>query len=210
MDMKILIRYFAMGDYTQFGGSTEAVLSRPKDFGPLLAAWRRGDPAGAEDLIRVTYRELRRLAAHYMKSERPEHTLQPTALVHEVYLRIFAGEPLKWKDQNHFFAVAAKQMRRVLLDYARARGAERRGGDYERLSVQHIETLPATQGTDLLALDDALQSLEKMDPRASQVVELRYFGGLTESEAASVLDISVATVKRDWEFAKAFISRQLA
>lgn len=184
-------------------------MSRPKDFGALVATWRRGDPSAAEELIRVTYRELRRLAAHYMKSERPEHTLQPTALVHEVYLRIFAGVPLEWKDQSHFFAVAAKQMRRVLLDYARARGAERRGGDYKRLSVQQIETLPATQSSDLLALDEALQSLEKTDPRASQVVELRYFGGLTESEAASVLDISVATLKRDWEFAKAFISREL-
>ena len=183
-------------------------MSGPKDFGALLATWRRGDPAAAEQLIRVTYRELRRLAAHYMKSERPEHTLQPTALVHEVYLRIFAGKPLQWKDHNHFLAVAAKQMRRVLLDYARARGAQRRGGDFECLSFQHIEMLPEKHSKDVIALDEALHSLERVDPRASQVVELRYFGGLTESEAASVLDISVATVKRDWEFAKAFITRQ--
>ena len=145
-----------------------------------------------------------------MKSERPEHTLQPTALVHEVYLRIFAGKPLQWKDHNHFLAVAAKQMRRVLLDYARARGAQRRGGDFECLSFQHIEMLPEKHSKDVIALDEALHSLERVDPRASQVLELRYFGGLTESEAASVLDISVATVKRDWEFAKAFITRQLS
>ena len=176
----------------------------------LLAAWRQGDSAAADELIRLTYTELRRMAGHYMKAERPEHTLQPTALVHEVYLRIFAGEPMDWKDKNHFFAVAAKQMRRVLLDYARARGAERRGGDSQRLPLEDLDTLPERHRDDVLVLDEALHSLEKLDPRASQVVELRYFGGLTETEAASVLDISVATLKRDWEFAKAFIARQLA
>jgi len=187
----------------------EVGVSDLKDPGKLLAGLRQEDPAAVEKLIRVTYKELRRLAAHYMKSERPEHTLQPTALVHEVYLRIFADEALEWNDRKHFFAVAAKQMRHVLLDYARANAAERRGGNYQRLPLQDIETLPARPGTDLLDLDQALDDLGKVDTRASQVVELRYFGGLTESEAASVLGISVATLKRDWEFGKAFIARQL-
>jgi RNA polymerase sigma-70 factor, ECF subfamily len=189
--------------------ATEAGLSDPIDTRELLAGLRQGDPATVEELIRVTYKELRRLAAHYMKSERPEHTLQPTALVHEAYLRIFADRALEWNDQKHFFAIAATQMRRVLLDYARASRAERRGGDYQRLPLQDLEALPAKPGDDLLDLDRALEDLAKVDPRASQVVELRYFGGLTESEAASVLGISVATLKRDWEFGKAFIARQL-
>ncbi|MCI0423796.1 MAG: sigma-70 family RNA polymerase sigma factor [Acidobacteria bacterium] len=184
-------------------------MSDSKGAEALVTGLRQGDPAAIEKLIRVTYKELRRLAGHYMKSERPEHTLQPTALVHEVYLRIFANQPLEWNDQQHFFAVAAKQMRRVLLDYARASNAERRGGDFQRLSMQDIETLPAKPSTHLLVLDEALEKLNEVDPRASQVVELRYFGGLTESEAASVLGISVATLKRDWEFGKAFIARQM-
>lgn len=187
----------------------EVCLSDAQDPGGLLAGLRQGDPNAIEKLIRLTYKELRRLAGHYMKSERPDHTLQPTALVHEVYLRIFADQPLEWNDQKHFFAVAAKQMRRVLLDYARANGAERRGGDYQRLPLQDIEALPSKPSADLLDLDRALEDLSKVDPRAGQVVELRYFGGLTEAEAASVLGISVATLKRDWEFGRAFIARQL-
>lgn len=186
-----------------------AGVSDSKDPGQLLAGLRREDPKSIEKVIRLTYKELRRLAGHYMKSERPEHTLQPTALVHEVYLRIFSDEPLEWNDRKHFFAVAAKQMRRVLLDYARSHAAKRRGGDHQRLSIQDVDTLPAKPNTDLIDLDQALEHLEKVDARASQVVELRYFGGLTESEAASVLGISVATLKRDWEFGRAFIARQL-
>ena len=187
----------------------EVRLSDPKDPSELLAGLREGVPRATEKLIRLTYKELRRLAGHYMRSERPEHTLQPTALVHEVYLRIFADERLEWNDQKHFFAVAAKQMRRVLLDHARSHAATRRGGDYQRLSFQDIETLPAKPNADLLDLDQALEDLSKVDPRAGQVVELRYFGGLTEAEAASVLGISVATLKRDWEFGRAFIAKQL-
>lgn len=184
-------------------------MSDSKGRGELLDGLRQENPAATEKLIRATYKELRRLAGHYMKSERPEHTLQPTALVHEAYLRLFANEPLEWNDQKHFFAVAARQMRRVLLDHARAGNAERRGGDYQRVGLNDIETLPTQPGTNLMALDEALENLSKVDARASQVVELRYFGGLTESEAASVLGISLATLKRDWEFGKAFIARQL-
>lgn len=209
MQQKVVDWDYPSGFFRSSSRGTEVCLSDSKDPGDLLAGLRQGDPNATEKLIRLTYKELRRLAGHYMKSERPNHTLQPTALVHEVYLRIFADEPMDWNDQKHFFAVAAKQMRRVLLDYARANGAERRGGDYQRLPLQDIEALPSKPNADLLDLDQALEDLSKVDPRAGQVVELRYFGGLTETEAASVLGISVATLKRDWEFGRAFIARQL-
>ena len=175
----------------------------------LLGQVRRGDPKAASQLIGLVYPELRRLAQHYMGRERPGHTLQATALVHEVYLRIFGSEPIEWQDRAHFFAVAAKQMRQILVDHARAREAARRGGPRVQVSLGAVTEVALQPDYDLIALDETLARLEALDPRASRMVELRFFGGLTEAEAAEALGISPATLKRDWEFARAWLFDQL-
>ena len=180
-----------------------------KEITGLLAQLRSGHQEAASQLMDLVYPELRRLAQHYMQRERPNHTLQATALVHEAYLRIFGTEAIQWQNRAHFFAVAAQQMRRILVDHARRLGAEKREGGRIKLSLDDVPGLPAKHDEDLVALDEALKGLEKLDPRAGRVVELRFFGGLTEKEAAEVLGISVATLKRDWEFAKAWLFDQL-
>ena len=175
----------------------------------LLLDWRGGNPAAAEDLLALVYGELRRLAAHYLQQERPGHTLQATALVHELYLRLLASEPVSWQNRAHFFAVAARQMRRILIDHARAQRTDKRGGGAITVSLAEAQVWVGRQEPDLLELDEALARLEKMDARAAQVVELRFFGGLQEKESAEVLGVSAATVKRDWEFARAWLLSQL-
>ena len=175
----------------------------------LLALVRGGDQQAAIQLLELVYPELRRLAQHYMDRERPGHTLQATALVHEAYLRIFGSEPIEWQDRAHFFAVAAKQMRQILVDHARAREAERRGGGRVRVSLDAVTEVSLGPDYDVIALDETLARLEALDVRASRVIELRFFGGLTEAEAAEVLGISPATLKRDWEFARAWLFGQL-
>ncbi len=175
----------------------------------MLGELRRGNPGVESQLVSLLYPELRRLAQHYMVQEHPGHTLQATALVHEVYLQMFGAEPMQWENRAHFFAVAAQQMRRILVDHARARTAEKRGGG----RIQALEAAAATAAADdeqLVALDEALARLEELDPRAGRVVELRFFGGLTEKEAAEVLGISVSTLKREWEFARAWLFDQLS
>lgn len=176
----------------------------------MLAEWRNGNQDAGQQLFEATYQELRRLAAWHLRQERPDHTLQPTALVNELYLKLFAAEPVDWQDRAHFFAVAAQQMRRLLIDYARARHADKREGDRNRVSLTEIEGLAAPQDEDLLALDQALSRLETLEPRAARVVELRFFGGLTEKEAAEVLSVSVATLKREWTFARAWLTKELS
>jgi len=173
----------------------------------LLAEWRRGDQDAGNRLFAMTYHELRRLAGWHLQKE--NQTIQATALVNELYLKLFAGAPVEWQDRAHFFAVAAQQMRRLLIDYARAAGAQKRGGNRTRLSLTEANGVPAPFDEDLLDLDDALKHLEALDPRAARVVELRYFAGLTETEAAEVIGISVATLKRDWDFARAWLLRRL-
>ncbi len=175
----------------------------------LLALVRGGDQQAAGQLLELVYPELRRLAQHYMGRERPAHTLQATALVHEAYLRIFGSEPIEWQDRAHFFAVAARNMRQILVDHARSREAERHGGGRVQVSLDAATEVALGPDYDLIALDEALARLEALDPRASRVVELRFFGGLTETEAAEVLGISLATLKRDWEFARAWLFGQL-
>ncbi len=188
-----------------------AVMEAPttKQISGLLTRLRSGHPEAAGQLIDLVYPELRRLAQHYMNQERPSHTLQATALVHETYLRMFGSEAIQWQNRAHFFAVAAQQMRRILVDHARTRGARKRGGSRVRVSLDSVAGLLEKRDEDLIDLDEALQRLEALDPRAGRIVELRFFGGLTEKEAAAVVGISVATLKRDWEFARAWLFQQL-
>ncbi len=176
----------------------------------LLNEWRRGNRASGDKLIAIVYPELRRIAGLYVRRKSPNQTLQPTALVHELYVRLLAANPVEWQDRIHFFAVAAQQMRRILIDDVRAARASKRGGGLSRVTLTDVVQEIGPKGEDVLALDEALTRLAERDPRAARVVELRFFGGLQEREAAEVLNISVATLKRDWEFARAWLSAQLA
>jgi RNA polymerase sigma factor (TIGR02999 family) len=183
--------------------------SKLPPFTTLLQDWRRGDSKAAEQVLAAVYQELRRLAAHYLRQERPDHTLQPTALVHEMYLRLCASQPVDWQSRAHFFAVAAQQLRRILINHARDRQSVKRGGKQMKLALNDVNGLAGDHEGDLLEVHEALDRLAKLDARAAQVVELRFFGGLTELEAAEVLGISTATVKRDWDFARAWLLGQL-
>ena len=174
----------------------------------LLRAWRGGDQAAFERLTPLVYDELRRRARRYLRGERPDHTLRPTALVHEVYLRLVNLDQVDWQDRTHFFVLAARQMRRILVDSARARRFQKRGGG--AVSVTFDEQLAVSgRETDLVALDDALELLAATDQRKSRVVELRFFGGLTNEEIAAALCISTDTVTRDWQMAKLWLRREL-
>lgn len=176
----------------------------------LLVDWSNGDQAALEHLIPLVYDELRRLASGYMRRERAGHTLQTTALVHEAYLRL-AGQPdLDWKNRAHFFAVAARVMRRILIDHARTQHYAKRGGGAVKLSLDEAATLSDERAAELVALDEALNELAKLDARQSQIVELRFFGGLTLAETAEVLKISIDTVARDWNLARAWLHRQVS
>jgi RNA polymerase sigma factor (TIGR02999 family) len=175
----------------------------------LLANWRDGDPSAAEKLIAAVYNELRHIAGYYMRSERADHTLQPTALVHEMFLKLSNNEPVTWQNRAHFFAVAAQQLRHILVNHARDRQAQKRGGKRVKLTLSYVNGLSQTREQDVLELNEALERLERFEPRAARVVELRFFAGLTEAEAAEALGISVASLKRDWAFARAWLLRQL-
>ena len=176
----------------------------------LLRAWSRGDKSVLDQLYQLVYGELRRLAHRYMSRENPGHTLQTTALVNEAYLRLADAKDLNWQDRAHFFAVSATIMRRILIDEARARRAERRGGEAQQMAIDDILNIPQNPNNDLIALDDALKELAKNDERKSRVVELRYFGGLSVEETAEVLKVSADTVMRDWRLAKAWLLRELS
>jgi RNA polymerase sigma factor (TIGR02999 family) len=184
----------------------------PPDSGTFtgwLLEWRKGSREAGDRLFAAAYQELRRLAAWHFQKEQPGHTLQPTALVNELYLKLFSGEPVEWQNRAHFFAVAAQQLRRLLIDHARARAAEKRGAGDVRLSLNEASGLAGPREEDLIELDQALRRLEELDLRCARVVELRFFAGLTEREAAEVLGISVATLKRDWDFARAWLITQV-
>jgi RNA polymerase sigma factor (TIGR02999 family) len=176
----------------------------------LLHEWRSGNKQAATRLMELVYRELHRMASREMRRERGEHTLQTTALVHEVYLRLCGAEPIQWKDRAHFFAVAAQQLRRILVDHARRVRSEKRGGG--NIAVTLFDSDGAAWHLDerLVSVDEALSRLETLDRRAAKVIELRFSGGLTETEAAGALDISLATLKRDWDFARSWLATQLA
>ena len=177
----------------------------------LFEKARAGDEAALAQLFPLVYDELRRLAGNYMRRENPRQTLQATALVHEAYLRLIPDGKLKWNDRAHFFALIARSMRQILVERARARHAEKRGGAAAQPVTLHDELLgKAEQSIDVLALDEALQKLADLDARQAELVELRFFAGLTVEETAEVMDISPATVKRDWSFAQAWLRRQLS
>jgi len=176
----------------------------------LLLAWRRGDQAALGELISIVYQELRRLAHRYLAGQRPNHTLQTTALVHETYLQLLDCRQIRWQDRSHFLAVTARLMRRILVDYARNRNAEKRGGTAHPVSLDENLDFAPPRSADLVALDDSLQALAIIDPRKSEVVELKFFGGMEARQIAEVLGVSQPTVLRDWKLAKVWLLRELS
>jgi RNA polymerase sigma factor (TIGR02999 family) len=179
------------------------------DITELLLRLQTGDSAAEDLLAPRIYPELRKLAGRCLRGERPGHTLQPTALVNEVYLRLLAGRNVDWQNRSHFFAVASRVMRRILVDHARERNAAKRGGGFARLELDEVIDLSHEQSDLVLALHDCLERLARLDARQAQIVEMRFFGGLTEDEIALVLRISTRTVKRDWLMARAWLHAEL-
>ncbi len=176
----------------------------------LLRAWSNGDESAFDKLVPLVYQELRALASRYMRRERADHTLQATALVNEAYVRLIDAGGIRSQDRAHFLAVASQTMRRILVEFARQRGRQKRGGDVIRVTLDDAPELAQEQGTDLIALNDALSTLATVDLRMSQVVELRFFGGLSVQETADVLSVSPETVMRDWKTAKVWLLRELS
>ena len=185
-------------------------MARSTEVTDLLRAWNDGDQAALNRLSPLVYGELRRMARRYMRNERAGNTLQTTALVNEMYLRLVDVKEVDWKQRAQFFAMCAQMMRRILVDAARARGSHKRGGGAVKVNVDDVPVLSPERDASLLALDDALETFAQLSPRQAKLVELRYFGGLTEEETAEVLKISVRTVRRDWIFAKAWLARELS
>jgi RNA polymerase sigma factor (TIGR02999 family) len=186
------------------------IKSSPMEITQLLLAWGRGEQAALDRLTPLVYDELHRLAHRYMGHERPGHTLQTSALVNEVYLRLVDSSHVRWQDRAHFFAVSAQLMRRILVDFARRRHNLKCGGDARLVSLDEALLVSHESGADLVALDDALKTLASLDARQSQVVELRFFGGLSVEETAEALHVSEGTVRRDWSLARAWLRRELS
>ena len=189
--------------------ATDSGSSAGLDVAVLLRAWSKGDSTALEQLTPIVYDELRRLARHYLRGERRDHSLQTTALVHEAYLRLVDHTRMEWQNRAHFFAVSAQVMRRILVDHARRRNVKR-GRGLRRVSLEEAILVGGDRPTDLAALDDALTSLAERDPRKAQVVEMRFFGGLSVEESAEVLGVSPVTVMREWRTAKAWLYRELS
>lgn len=187
----------------------EHVSSNPGEVTQLLIQIHAGDKRAEDRLIPLVYGELRGLAAYYLGGERRDHTLQPTALVHEAYMRLTRMENVDWQSRSHFFATAATVMRHILVDHARAQRAEKREGFHEAISLDDALVVSPGRSADLIALDEALERLAKLDERQSRIVVLRFFGGLSEEETAQVLGISARTVKRDWRVAKAWLYNEV-
>ena len=181
----------------------------PNEVTQLLRAWREGDETAQEKLLPLVYDELRRMAGYYLRGERPGHTLQTGALVHEAYLLLAGQDQIDWQNRSHFFGMAAQAMRHVLVDYARARNVQKRGGKQQHIALEDAGELVHERAAEMVALDEALQSLAKFDARKSRIIELRYFGGLTVEETAEVLGISPATVVRDWTAAKVWLLHEM-
>ena len=184
-------------------------MTAPAPITHLLRAWSEGDDAALAALVPLVDSELRRLAAGYMGRERPGHTLQPTALVNETFLRLLDAQGVAWQDRSHFLGIAARLMRRVLVDHARTRGRRKRGGDHDHVPLDEEVAAAPCLDFNLLALDRALEALAFVDERKARVIEMRFFGGLTVDETASALQVSVDTVKRDWRLAKIWLLRYL-
>ncbi len=185
-------------------------MSSPNEVTQLLVAWSEGDQTALEKLVPLVYDELHRLARRYMRRERARHTLQTTALVNEAYLRLVDLKRVRWQNRAHFFAVSAQVMRRILVDFARSRRYQKRGGSAFQVSFERALNIGEQRDTDLVALDDALGALAEVDPRKSKVVELRFFGGLSVEDTAHVLKVSPDTVMRDWKMAKVWLLRELS
>ena len=181
----------------------------PSEVTLLLQGWRNGDRKALDALLPLVYKELHRLAHFQLRKERPGHTLQSAALVHEAYLRLIGLNPPQWESRTHFFAIAAQLMRQILVDYARRHGAAKRGGGGCKLTLEEARVLSREKEVDMVALDDALRALAKIDPRQSKVVELRFFAGLSLEEISQALDIAPATVQRDWTAARAWLHREI-
>jgi RNA polymerase sigma factor (TIGR02999 family) len=177
----------------------------------LLLEWGAGDRAALDELVPLVFDELRRLAHSYLRRERADHTLQPTALVNEAYLRLVNQQEVRWQSRAHFFGIAANLMRQILVDHARRRAADKRGGaDLQRLSLTQAERVAEGEGVDVLALNEALERLAAFDPQQARIVELKFFAGLTIEETAEVLGLSHATIERDWKLARAWLKRELS
>ncbi len=182
----------------------------PQSVTRLLLDWSNGDQEALDKLIPAVYDELRRLASRHLRRERPGHTLQTTALIHETYIRLVDQRHVRWQNRAHFFGIAAQLMRRILVDHARSRHRAKRGGSAVRLTLGEAMNVAAGQEVDFVALDEALNRLAEIDPQQSRIVELRYFSGLSIEETAEVMGISPATVKRDWSMARAWLHRELS
>ena len=182
----------------------------PQEVTQLLVDWSNGNKAALDQLMPLVYQELRRLASSYLRKERRDHTLQSIALVNEAYLRLVDYSNLRWQDRAQFFALAAQLMRRILIDHARSHHYAKRGGGARKVSLDEAAVLSDERAADLVALDDALTSLSAIDPRKSQVVELRFFGGLNIEETAEVMKVSAMTVQREWRWAKAYLHREIS
>ncbi len=183
--------------------------SRTSETTRLLRDWAKGDRAALDQLTPRVYRELRRIAGHLMQNERPDRTIQATALAHEAYLKLIDVENVDWQHRAHFFAISAQVMRHILLDAARKRKTAKRGGNFPRVNLDEIPDLSSGRASELLAVDEALTGLAKIDPRKAQVIEMRFFGGLTVEETAAVLNVSPDTVLRDWRLARAWLLAEL-
>ena len=198
-----------------YGGTPHNLFSRMISSLPqqqvtrMLIDWSGGDKEAPNRLMPLVYEELRQLARQYLQRERSDHTLQATGLVHEAYLRLVDQSSATWQNRAHFLGVAAQVMRRILVDYARSHRAEKRGGGWDKLEFEEALAPSGERSVDLVALDDALKELLALDPRQSQIVELRFFGGLTNEEVAEVLQVSPRTVKREWRIAKAWLRREI-
>jgi len=182
----------------------------PVEVTQLLQAWGGGDRDALDQLMPVVYDELHRLAQHYLRGERRDHSLQTTALVNEAFLKLVNVQNVQWQDRAHFFAISSRLIRQILVDRARRRGYHKRGGGRQRVELEESAVVDCGRDDDLLALDEALAALAEFDERKSRVVELRYFGGLTNEEAAAVLEVSSDTVRRDWRLAKSWLRKQLS
>jgi len=186
-------------------------MGQPESVTKLLLNWNAGDHAALNQLMPLVYDELRKLASSYLRRERVDHTLQPTALVNEAYLRLIDQTNVQWQNRAQFFGIAANLMRQILVDHARQHNAEKRGGaDRHRLSLTHADLKPEQPEIDLLALNEALEELARLDTKQARIVELKFFGGLTIEETAEVMGISHATIERDWKMARAWLRRELS
>ncbi|HEX8151195.1 MAG TPA: sigma-70 family RNA polymerase sigma factor [Pyrinomonadaceae bacterium] len=181
----------------------------PSNITHVLERWSNGEQSALDELLPLIYQELRRLAGNYLRRERQDHTLQPTALINEVFLRLIDQRDIKWQNRAHFFGIAARLMRRILVDHARAHQAAKRGGEHYSLSLSKADQIAGQPTLDILTLHLTLQQLEQLDPQQARIVELRFFGGLTIEESAEVLSISHATVERDWKMARAWLRQEM-